>query len=164
MANLLLIDSDERNRRLLAAYLKAAGHELLTSPFAEHGIAIAMDTHPDLILAEVILPDLTGFQICAVMRQHPQTRNIPIILMSGQACSPNQQQLGKLMGANEFLTKPLDFQAVESSISRLLQIPEPQAAPPPGLTVISSGDPIPETRQLKLERLFAIIRDSINLP
>jgi DNA-binding response OmpR family regulator len=162
MAKVLLIDEDNLGRRLLSSHLASAGHHILASSLGQDGITIALEHAPDIVLSEVMLPDLTGFQVCSILRSKDQTRSTPIVLMSGRACSPNQQQLGRLMGANDFLLKPLKLYEVDYSIRRLLPAPVatlPLTSPPPPREVIASGDPIPE---VKLDRLFTIIRETIH--
>src|SRR5437870_1860980 len=108
MARILVIDDDLMVLRLLQEHLSKEGYEVRTVSQAEEGYAVAIKTPPDLILLDVNLPDATGFQMVGRFRKHPVTQAIPIIIMTGTARWPNQQAIGRRMGANDYILKPFD--------------------------------------------------------
>jgi DNA-binding response OmpR family regulator len=97
----------------------------------------------------VMLPDSTGYQICSRLRQIDAVRNVPIIMMSGVACYPNQKTFAMERGANEYLTKPFQIIEVGDLVNSYLRKesqhpipkPMPQATPMPEL---KPAAPMPE--------------------
>lgn len=130
MARVLIIDDDPMVTRLLQEHLSNEGYEVMTMLEAEEGFAEALKTPPDLILLDVNMPDATGFQLCGRFRQHPLTRSIPIIMMTGTARWPNQQAIGLQMGANEYILKPFDVIQVGDRVHSLLGSKRPVQTPP----------------------------------
>lgn len=158
MARVLIIDDDVIVSRLLEEHLSNEGYEVTAVPRAEQGFAMAVESPPDLILLDVFLPDATGFQMCGRFRAHAVTQAIPIIMITGAARWPNQQAIGKQMGANEYILKPFDVIQVGervhsllgskrpaqtrhtlTSVSEPLMTPESQEAP---ARVVTTGDEV----------------------
>ncbi len=111
-ARVLIIDDDLMVTRLLQEHLYNEGYDVESFHMAEQGLAGAVKNPPDLIMLDVNLPDATGFQVCGKLREHPKTQGLPIIMMSGDARSTSQQAIGKQLGANEYVLKPLDIVSV----------------------------------------------------
>ena len=120
MTRVLIIDDDGMIRRLLEEHLSNEGYEVMSVSMAEEGYALALASPPDLILLDVNLPDATGFQMCGRLRQNLVTHAIPIIMMTGAARWPNQQEIGKRMGANAYILKPFDVFDLSRRIDALV--------------------------------------------
>jgi four helix bundle protein len=120
MARILIIEDDEMVRHLLEEHLSNEGYEVILVSGAEEGLALALASPPDLVLLDVNMPEATGFQICARLRQNPATQFIPIIMMTGTARWPNQQAIGRQMGANEYILKPFDVFRLGERIHELM--------------------------------------------
>ena len=133
MARVLVIDDDVLLSRLLTEYLTHEGFEVTSASLATEGLEKALKDPPDLIMLDVMLPDATGFQTCGTLRKNPQTHFVPVIMMSSAARLPSQQSLGRLMGANDYVLKPLDLIATGDRVHSLLgeMPPVRQKAPPP---------------------------------
>jgi four helix bundle protein len=104
----LVIDDDMMVAGLLKEHLTNEGYDVSAVHMAEEGFQVAVQTSPNLIMLDVMLPDATGFQMCSRLRAHPTTRSIPIIVMTGSARWPNQQYWGRRLGANEYILKPFN--------------------------------------------------------
>ncbi len=120
MARLMIIDDDTMVSRFLEEHLSADGYEVKSYALAEEAFQAAVQAPPDLFLVDVMLPDATGFQMVGRFRQHPKTHDVPIIMMSGTARHQNQKDIGKGMGADDYLVKPIDSEAVSQKIRQLL--------------------------------------------
>jgi len=91
-----------------------------------------------------MLPDATGFQMLGKFRSHEQTKSVPIILMTGAARSPNQQKLGRNMGAQDYILKPFNVIEVGERVRQLLGQRPPAEAPPPTPEQAPVTPPAPE--------------------
>jgi len=134
MSRLLVIDDDPSVTRLLEEHLTNEGHEVTVAHFAEEGFKHATSTPPELIFLDVMLPDATGFQMVGRFRENPITRSIPIIMMTGSARFPNQQLIGKSMGANDYILKPFNVLELGDRVRHLIEISEQNASKEQPLT------------------------------
>ena len=104
---ILIVDD---SRTVIAAFtkvLKQAGFKTITATNGLEGVATAKTELPDLILMDVVMPGLNGFQATRQIRKNESTAHIPIIIVSGEQ-QATEQFWGKRVGANGFLTKPVD--------------------------------------------------------
>ncbi len=106
-ARILVIDDIDANVRLLEAKLTADYYEVLTATDGITGLAIAASEQPDIILLDVMMPGMDGFQVCRRLKDDPITRHIPVVLVT--ALDGRADRIAGLeAGADEFLTKPID--------------------------------------------------------
>ncbi|MEW5684388.1 MAG: PleD family two-component system response regulator [Pseudomonadota bacterium] len=106
-ARILVVDDIESNVRLLEAKLSAEYYEVLTAHDGPTALAMAAAEHPDIILLDVMMPGMDGFQVCRRLKDDPETRHIPVVLVTaldGRA----DRVAGLEAGADDFLTKPID--------------------------------------------------------
>src|SRR3954463_890400 len=106
-ARILVVDDIEANVRLLEAKLSAEYYEVLTASDGPTALAMAGSEKPDIILLDVMMPGMDGFQVCRRLKDDPETRHIPVVLVTaldGRA----DRITGLEAGADEFLTKPID--------------------------------------------------------
>src|SRR5687768_1834730 len=142
MSTVLIIDDDEHVTRLLEMQLGDEGHQVIVAHDGEQGLAQAEKIKPDLIMLDVFLPDVTGYQMCNSLRKHPSTRTTPIIMMTGAARFPNQQMYGRQRGANEYIFKPFDIVEVGEIVHKYIQrgpnaVPVPSAEPQDNFAALS---------------------------
>ncbi|MGZ8362544.1 MAG: PleD family two-component system response regulator [Caulobacteraceae bacterium] len=106
-ARILVVDDIEANVRLLEARLTAEYYEVLTATDGPSCLALAASEKPDIILLDVMMPGMDGFQVCRRLKEDPVTRHIPVVLVT--ALDGRQDRIAGLeAGADEFLTKPID--------------------------------------------------------
>lgn len=106
-ATILVVDDSKTVLFSCEKMLKRLGFNCLTALSAKEGIEIARDMDPDLILMDVVMPEMNGFQATRTLRKMPETRHIPIIIMSSNKMQ-TEQLWSKRQGANGFLPKPLN--------------------------------------------------------
>jgi|SRR5271154_2038300 len=120
MATILYIEDNLYNVQLVERLLlQRPDIQLLTSVQGSPGIGIAQTRHPDLILLDVHLPDINGFDVLQRLRLDAETAKIPIVVLSADA-TPGQVRRFREAGANEYLTKPLDLKLLLSLIDNYL--------------------------------------------
>ena len=106
-ARILVVDDIEANVRLLEAKLSAEYYEVLTASDGPTALAMAARDKPDIVLLDVMMPGMDGFEVCRRLKDDPETRHIPVVLVT--ALDGRADRVSGLdAGADEFLTKPID--------------------------------------------------------
>ncbi len=105
-ATILIVDDSRTAIAVLKKTLQPTGYSILSAENAEDGIELAKLHHPDLILMDVIMPGLNGFQATRILRKEETTQDIPIIIISGNE-QATEKFWGMRVGANGFLPKPV---------------------------------------------------------
>lgn len=120
-SRILIVDDEERNRKLLNVLLRADGYHTEHAANAEEAlIAIAQST-PDLILLDVMMPGMNGYELATILKADPVTLNIPIIMLTAQV-DRSARLLGLKSGAEEFLTKPFEAAELSLRVRNLLRL------------------------------------------
>ena len=102
----ILIAEDERDIRDLVAFtLRFAGHEVFAATNGEEALEMAPNVNPDLILMDVRMPRMTGYEACKVLKSNPDLKDIPVVFLSAKG-QENEIQQGLEVGAEEYLLKP----------------------------------------------------------
>jgi len=115
---ILIVDDERDFVELVQFRLGALGYEFIVASDGVQALSQARQFKPDLILLDILLPDLDGLSVCEILRRQPSTRKIPIIFMS--ALSGDVTKRTVAMHAEDFFTKPLDLPRLERRIADLL--------------------------------------------
>lgn len=120
-ARVLIVDDIAANVRLLQAKLEAEYYETLTASSGRAALAMAIEAQPDIILLDVMMPEVDGYEVCRQLKEHPETRHIPIILIT--ALDGREDRLSGLeAGADDFLTKPVDDVVLMARLQALVRL------------------------------------------
>lgn len=122
---ILIVDDERDFVELVQFRLAALGCEFIVANDGVQALSQARQFKPDLILLDILLPDLDGLSVCEILRRQPSTRKIPIIFMSALSSEVTKRTVA--MQADDFFTKPLDLPRLERRITDLLH-PEPSPA------------------------------------
>jgi signal transduction histidine kinase len=117
----LIVDDERRNVELLKVMLASEGYVLLTASNGEDAIALLADQQPDLILLDLMMPGMDGYQVAAKIKQNPATNNIPVIMLTALD-DRSAKMLGLNAGAEDFLTKPVDRAELCVRVRNLLRL------------------------------------------
>jgi DNA-binding response OmpR family regulator len=102
----ILIAEDERDIRDLVAFtLRFAGYEVVAAANGEEAVALAPKENPDLILMDVRMPRMTGYDACRILKANPEMKDIPVVFLSAKG-QESEIQTGLEVGAEEYLLKP----------------------------------------------------------
>ena len=116
----ILIAEDERDIRDLVAFtLRFAGHEVFAAANGEEAVEMAPNVNPDIILMDVRMPRMTGYEACKVMKQNPDLRDIPVVFLSAKGQEAEIQQ-GLDAGAEEYLLKPFAPDQLTNRVKAIL--------------------------------------------
>jgi putative two-component system response regulator len=122
-SRILLVDDDERNLKLIEALLQAEGYVTELAASGEAALDSVADRPPDLIVLDVMMPGMSGFEVAGRLKQNPGTKTIPIIMLT--ALSDKNSRLEALnTGAEEFLSKPVDRAELWVRVRNLLRLKE----------------------------------------
>jgi twitching motility two-component system response regulator PilH len=119
MARILIIDDSPTDTRVFATVLEKNGHEVLSAGSAEDGIEVCKRELPDLVLMDVILPGMNGFQATRSLSKDPATSTIPIIIVSTKNMETDRVW-GLRQGAKDYLVKPPSERELITRINALL--------------------------------------------
>ena len=120
-ARILVVDDIEANVRLLEAKLSAEYYDVSVAYDGLSALSAAVDTRPDIILLDVMMPGLDGFEVCRRLKADPITRHIPVVLIT--ALDGRQDRLtGLKAGADDFLNKPIDDVALFARVRSLTRL------------------------------------------
>jgi len=122
-ARILIVDDERRNRQLLEVMLQPEGYRLASAASGEEALELVARQRPNLILLDVMMPGMDGYQIAAIIKGNPATSGIPVILLSSLDDS-NSRAHGLRAGAEEFLTKPVNRAALCARVRALLERPD----------------------------------------
>ncbi len=119
MPKILLVEDNELNRDMLSRRLQRRGFEIITAADGEKGVALAASEMPDLILMDISLPGLNGWDATKQIRRNGATTAIPIIALTAHAMSGDREKALEA-GCDEYETKPVELEVLLSKIQALL--------------------------------------------
>jgi two-component system alkaline phosphatase synthesis response regulator PhoP len=116
----ILIAEDERDIRDLVAFtLRFAGHEVFAASNGEEAVELAPRVNPDLILMDVRMPRMTGYEACKILKADPDLKDIPVVFLSAKG-QENEIQQGLDSGAEDYLLKPFAPDQLTSRVKVIL--------------------------------------------
>jgi two-component system, OmpR family, alkaline phosphatase synthesis response regulator PhoP len=116
---ILIIEDDPSTTRFIEYTLKQGGYQVLSESNGLEGLKKARDECPDLIILDIMLPGLDGFEVCHKLRQQPETAIMPILIISAKA-RQEDKDIGLKMGADDYLAKPADPSEILAKVETLL--------------------------------------------
>ncbi len=120
-ARILVVDDTAANVRLLGQVLLLAGYEVVTAASGEEGLAKVVFARPDLVLLDVVMPEMSGYEVCRALRANPATALLPVVMVT--ALDPESERVkGIEAGADDFLSKPINQPELLARVKSLLRI------------------------------------------
>jgi signal transduction histidine kinase len=120
-ARILIVDDESKNRKLLEVMLAPEGFVLETAESGEEALAMVAMQSPDLILLDVMMPGMDGYEVVRKIKSNPETENIPVIMLTALD-DRDARMLGLSAGAEDFLTKPVDRAELSVRVRNLLRL------------------------------------------
>jgi len=130
MAKILIIEDTENNRILLTRRLRPRGYDIITAEDAEKGLPLVEGERPDLVLMDVGLPGMNGWDATRQLKSNPATKHVPVIALTAHAMDGDREK-AMAAGCDEYEIKPIDFNRLFEKIDRLLA-QRPQSPPANG--------------------------------
>ncbi len=117
---ILVVDDDQNIRRLVSFNLSLANHEIILAKDGAEGFKAAVKEQPDLILLDIMMPIMNGYETCEKLKNDPATKHIPIFMLSAKGQMTDLDDAFNV-GADDYITKPFDVEKLEFSINYKLK-------------------------------------------
>lgn len=154
MSKVMVVEDDASLREIYSIRITAEGYEVVSAGDGEEALAVAVREKPDLILSDVMMPKISGFDMLDILRSTPETANIKVVMMTALSAD-DQRQRGERLGANRYLVKSqVGIEDVINTIHEVLgdkpvaapaPTPAPEAVPfPAPTTPATPATPAPE--------------------
>ena len=121
MAHILVVDDDKDIRKLVEKILTKRGHKVSQAEDGESGLGFAIVRNPDLIILDLNLPRMDGFEVCRRLKADAATKKIPVIMLTAAHAEWEDAQKGFKFGADEYVIKPFAADILIHNIERLLK-------------------------------------------
>lgn len=118
---ILLVDDDPRNLRLLEGMLYTEPYSLLTATSGQEALAVVENESPDLVLLDIMMPGMSGYEVCQTIKSQPSTRMIPVVMVTALH-EVNDRIQAMEAGADDFLSKPIDAAELIVRVRSLLKL------------------------------------------
>ena len=125
MTKILLVEDNEMNRDMLSRRLQRKGYHMLSAESGEQGLALARTEYPDLILMDITLPEMDGWEAARQLKDDEKTRHIPIIALTARVLVTDRAKAFEV-GCDDYDTKPVDFARLSEKIENLLVEKKPR--------------------------------------
>ncbi len=116
----LLVDDDADMRKVFSKRLELAGYEVVRAGDGEEALTEVTSQAPDLIILDVMLPKMNGFEVCAKLKQDPATSKIPIVMFTAKG-QPEDHLAGLMFGADAYISKTCEAQELLDQVKGLIQ-------------------------------------------
>lgn len=143
MSKIVIVDDEQDILDILTFNLRSAGYEVLTSTSGQEGLRLTQKQKPDLLILDLMLPDLSGTEVCRTLRESAETKNIPILMLSARG-EEIDRVVGFELGADDYVAKPFSVRELLLRIRALLRRVQPSAQAKRSLTA--------EFGRLKIDR------------
>ncbi len=120
---ILVVDDEELTTELAKTFLEKHGFTVLIAFDGESGLKLAETENPDLILLDVMLPELDGFEVCKRLKENEKFKNTPILMFTAKGLSSDIEK-GEAVGADEYIVKPFSGKALVATIRAHLGMDE----------------------------------------
>ncbi len=121
MSYLLFADDNESMRHMVQALLEASGHSVALAPDGAAALASVHAREPDLLILDLDMPHLSGFEVCRAVKQNPFTARVPVLMLTGQGDVDHKVE-GFEAGADDYLAKPFDPRELRARVAALLRL------------------------------------------
>ena len=119
MSKILLVEDNEMNRDMLTRRLERKGYEMVIAVDGQAGVDMASSSRPDIILMDLSLPVMDGWEATRQIKADPATQSIPVIALTAHAMAGDEQK-ALAAGCNDYDTKPIDLKRLLGKIGNLL--------------------------------------------
>jgi two-component system, chemotaxis family, response regulator PixH len=119
MITILVVEDTPSERELMSHYLRESGYTVINAVSAQEALSKAVEQKPDVIITDVVMPGMSGFELCRSLKKHPATEKVPIII-----CTSKNQEIDRLwgmkQGADAYITKPFTCEQLVRTVKAIV--------------------------------------------
>ena len=119
MITILVVEDTPSERELMTHYLRESGYTVINAVSAQEALSKAIEQKPDVIITDVVMPGMSGFELCRSLKKHPMTEKVPIII-----CTSKNQEIDRLwgmkQGADAYITKPFTREQLVRAVKAIV--------------------------------------------
>src|SRR6187402_3813771 len=142
MSRILIVEDEQDILSVLEYNLRQAGHDVTTTRSGRDGLRLVKEQHPDLILLDLMLPDLSGTDVCKQLKEAPATRGVPVVMLTARG-EEIDRVVGFELGADDYVVKPFSVRELLLRIQAILRRGKGEA---------NEGEPTVEFGRLRIDR------------
>lgn len=152
MAKIIVVDDDPAIQTLVKVNLEMQGHKVLTANDGVEGYALVQQELPDLVVLDVMMPNVDGYTVCQRIRKNPETEGIPVLMLTALGVVEDKVK-GFDVGADDYLVKPFDLPELQVRVRALLRRAGqvPKSASTSDILAIGDITLIPENLEAKIK-------------
>jgi DNA-binding response OmpR family regulator len=120
--SILIAEDEPDTANLLQFHLQRRGYHTTVASDGLNALNMSFERHPDLVILDLMLPKLHGFEVCRMLKTSPSTRHIPVFMLTAMAATEDKVQ-GFNLGANDYMTKPFEVSELLARVESLLRPP-----------------------------------------
>lgn len=117
---ILIVDDEPNIVKILSARLKAEGFEVITANDGITGVHTVYRENPDLVIFDVMMPQMDGFKACQLLKSDPRYRDLPVLMLTAKT-QEEDKSWGRMLGAMDYITKPFDSKELIEKIKGLIK-------------------------------------------
>jgi two-component system cell cycle response regulator DivK len=118
---ILIVEDNEKNRTLVKDVLEYHGYEVIEAGNGKEGIKIAKENNPDLILMDIQMPVMSGYDAIKILKNNPETKNIKIIALTSFAMKGDKEKIME-EGFDDYIAKPIDIRRLPELVKKALEV------------------------------------------
>jgi len=120
--SILIAEDEPDTANLLQFHLQRRGYQTTVASDGLNALNLSFERRPDLVILDLMLPKLHGFEVCRMLKTSPSTRHVPVFMLTALASTENKLE-GFSLGASEYMTKPFEMSELLARIDSLLRLP-----------------------------------------
>jgi len=141
MTKIMVVEDDNSLREIYSIRLTAEGYDVVSAADGESALAMAVQERPGLILSDVMMPKISGFDMLDILRQTPETKNIKVVMMTALS-SEDQRARGEGLGADRYLVK--SQVGIEDVVNTIHEVLQDRATPATSAPAQPTPQPVPQ--------------------
>lgn len=134
MTKIVVVDDEKDILDVLEFNLHAAGYEVVTAATGREGLALALSSRPDMVILDLMLPDMSGTEVCKQLREAPESKTLPVLMLSARG-EEIDRVVGFELGADDYVTKPFSVRELLLRVKAVLRRSKKEVAPKRGLMI-----------------------------
>jgi two-component system cell cycle sensor histidine kinase/response regulator CckA len=125
----LVVEDDENSRLMLTALIEELGFTVVSACNGREALTMAKDSPPDMIISDIMMPEMDGFALCREVKRNPKLSHIPVIFCTATFTSDEDKKLAQSLGVSRYITKPLETESFIETITKIIEEYEKDALP-----------------------------------